>query len=76
MYIDPTTQQMSLTSCHADGTMRFWDTNNGTLLNEVNLQVTNEEGLTSMDFNAENTIAVLAGSKGHVRVSFSGCCLP
>ena len=32
---DPVSQQLALVSCHADGTIRFWDLNAGVLLTEV-----------------------------------------
>ena len=35
---------------------------------KVNLQLTEEEGMTAMDLDSENKLLAIAGSKGHVRV--------
>ncbi|TPX58932.1 hypothetical protein SpCBS45565_g07880 [Spizellomyces sp. 'palustris'] len=57
-----------LASCHADGCLRFWDTYEGTMLYEMNCQVTKEEGLATMALSSDGTLLIVGGSKGHVRI--------
>ena len=36
---DPNNGQLSLVSCHADGSIRFWDVNHPVLLTDVNISI-------------------------------------
>ncbi|KAJ3193189.1 WD40 repeat domain 95 [Irineochytrium annulatum] len=60
--------KVPLISCHADGHLRFWDVYEGTLVYELNCQVTDDEGLSTMATNPEGTLLLVGGSKGHVRI--------
>ncbi|KAH6585718.1 hypothetical protein BASA50_001053 [Batrachochytrium salamandrivorans] len=57
-----------LLSCHADGCVRVWDVFDGTLMNEFNCQVIDEEGLTTMSCDRDCTLLMVGGSKGHIRI--------
>ncbi|KAI8914980.1 WD40-repeat-containing domain protein [Powellomyces hirtus] len=72
IFLPTTDKRMSrigpLVSCHADGCLRFWDTYDGTMLYEMNCQVTKDEGLATMAISSDGNLLIVGGSKGHVRV--------
>ncbi|KAI9325972.1 WD40-repeat-containing domain protein [Zopfochytrium polystomum] len=60
--------KIPLISCHADGFLRFWDVYDGSMVFELNCQVTEDEGLTTLATNTEGNLLLVGGSKGHVRI--------
>ena len=70
-FMNKESDKLYLISCHADGCIRFWDLSVGTLESELNVQLTDEEGLTSMALDESERYVAVCGSKGHVRVGFT-----
>ncbi|KAI8827856.1 WD40-repeat-containing domain protein [Chytriomyces cf. hyalinus JEL632] len=60
--------RIPLVSCHSDGYLRFWDINEGCMVYEMNCQITEDEGLSTMALNTDSTLMILGGSKGHIRI--------
>ncbi|KAI9352022.1 WD40-repeat-containing domain protein [Obelidium mucronatum] len=60
--------KIPLISCHADGYLRFWDIYEGCMVYEMNCQITEDEGLGTMALNPDNTLLMLGGSRGHIRI--------
>ncbi|KAJ3083935.1 WD repeat-containing protein 49, partial [Rhizoclosmatium hyalinum] len=60
--------KIPLISCHADGYLRFWDIYEGCMVYEMNCQITEDEGLGAMALNPDNTLLMLGGSRGHIRI--------
>jgi WD repeat-containing protein 49 len=57
-----------LISCHADGHLRIWNVIEGKMIHEVNCQVIEGEGLTTLATDDAGTMVFIGGSYGHLRI--------
>lgn len=61
-------QRIPLMSAHADGNIRIWDIHENQLLNEYNVQIIDDEGLTTIAKDDNCQILMVGGSRGHIRI--------